>query len=196
MNPKNTSLAGPGAPPFRPRDRAWPVLAALALVLIGSGLLAASAALTHEARLNAGRSTELQLELQRSSKLRSLPVANTGASLDLPPYFTHLSDVEQLVQVAGRQEVKLSALNIRTEHPEKLPLVLRVLEIRIDEEYPRLKTFVSELLARLPHLYLDEIRIEQASESSGKVQASLKFSLVYRSSAMPAGGDKSLKASQ
>jgi hypothetical protein len=35
----------------------------------------------------------------------------------------------------------------------------------------------------MPHLYLDELRIDQGGEASGKVQASLRLSMVYQVSA-------------
>lgn len=160
--------------------RAWPTLAGLSGVLLGLLLLAATA-LVHDQRATAlERGKELRAELERVVDRERRGAAGATTALDLPGYHTHLSDVQRLIQTATEQAVRLGALQFRTDRLEKLPYTVRVAEFRVDEDYPRLKSFVAELLRRLPHAYLDELRVDQAGDANGKVQANLRLSFVYQ----------------
>jgi len=110
------------------------------------------------------------------------PPAIDGASLVLPAYSSHLDDVSLLLTLAKEQGVSLGPINYRSEARPPLPVVVRMLDLRIEEEYPKLKGFVAELLKRMPHLYLEEIRVEQGNAATSKVQATVKLSFAYETS--------------
>lgn len=178
--------AGTGS---RPARRAWPVLAALICMLSGLLMLAGTAYLRGQRPATIEQAKQLRTQLaQASSRVERSAVLDPEATLNVPHFYAHLSDVETLIRVSQQQTVRLSALQFRSDRVENLPYIIRIAEFRIEEDYPRLKTFVAELLNRMPHLYLDELRVDQGGEVSGKVQATLRLSFVYQAGAdQPAG---------
>lgn len=161
--------------------RSWPMAVALVAIVLGLALVAAAAYLRKERLAALAGAQSLQAELARASaRARSAPAAGPSAGPDLPLYASHLADVEKLIRTSADQSVRLGALQFRTDRVEKLPYVVRVAEFRVEEDYPRLKAFVAELLRRLPHAYLDELRVDQGGDVKGKVQATLRLSFVYQ----------------
>lgn len=175
-------------------SRAWPALAGCAAILLGIGLLAASAYLREQKAAALQGHHALKAELaQASERARHAPQPGQTAGPDLPLYQSHLADVEKLIRTSTDQAVRMGALQFRTDRVEKLPYIVRVAEFRVEEDYPRLKAYVAELLRRLPHAYLDEFRVDQAGGANGKVQATLRLSFVYQGPA-PQAGDTSRAA--
>ncbi|MDB5870673.1 MAG: hypothetical protein JWQ07_115 [Ramlibacter sp.] len=159
---------------------AWPVVAGALAFIVGILMLAGAAYLHSRARI-----------LLDSDPVQPLPAAQaeagasaTAAPIDLlsglPPYRTHTDDVSALLKIASQQAVTIRSAEYRSDASPSLPVVFRVADIRMDEEYPRIKAFVAETLKRMPHVSLDEIRIDQASASAGKLQVSLRLSFAYR----------------
>lgn len=164
----------------------WPVLAGVATFVVGLILLGAAAFFYRQAH-----------KLVESAAQASPPGqeiharTNTGASsgeafaAQLPALGTHLDDVGLLFRLATEQGVHIGPITYRSEANPTLPVTLRLAELHMDEEYPKLKAFVAELLRQMPHLYLEEIRVEQGAASS-KVQATLKLSFAYQGGKGPA----------
>ena len=161
--------------------RSWPLMAAVAAIVIGIAMVAATAYLRTQLAAAQAGDQSLQAELARASaRARNAPATSPSAGPDLPLYASHLADVEKLIRTSADQSVRLGALQFRTDRVEKLPYLVRVAEFRVEEDYPRLKAFVAELLRRLPHAYLDELRVDQGGDAKGKVQATLRLSFVYQ----------------
>lgn len=174
LNPASTAVAEE-----MPRRRFALVALALLLVLAAVAMMLAAAYLRERQGETLARSKALRVEAQRSFGAVGPKSPVDSEPLDVPVLGMHLKDVEALVRLADQQSVRLGALQFRSEGIDKSPYVLRVAEFRVEEEYPRLKTFLGELLSRLPHAYLDEVRVERGADPSGKVQASLRLSIVY-----------------
>jgi hypothetical protein len=158
----------------------WPVLAGLAAFVIGL-LILASAAYLHRQAKKLVESTAHVAATQESPGTPS-PGA-TGAEAfasQLPLLATHLDDVGLMLQLAKGQGVNVGPITYRSEVNAALPVVLRQAELHVDEEYPKVKAFIAELLRKMPHVYLEEVRVEQAATPS-KVQATLKLSFAYQS---------------
>jgi len=73
----------------------------------------------------------------------------------------------------------------QTSNPS-LQVLVRTLDIRIHEDYPRLKGFVADLLGNMPHVSLQEIRVERKDAAVTQGQVLLKLSFVYQASGIPA----------
>lgn len=98
----------------------------------------------------------------------------------LPPLSSHLEDVSALLSLASSHQVALGSVSYSTESAAPLPLTVRHAELRVNEDYPKLKAFIAEVLLTMPHLYLDDIRFESGAAST-KLLTTLRLSLVYRS---------------
>lgn len=160
--------------------RAWPVLAGLAAMLAGIALLFASTRVEERKHAVVERTKQLRSELAvaRAANLRG-ETRPRETALEVPPASMQLVDVEALVRVAEHSNVRLGSLQFRSEPIPNTPYLVRTAEFRIEEEYPRMRAFLAELLGRIPHLYLDELRVDQAAQADGKVQANVRMSFVY-----------------
>lgn len=163
----------------------WPVAIGLGGFLAGLLMLAASLVLSLQAE-GLGRASDAPAISERSES-RAAVQARTGRepAFDAPRYETHLDDVALIFGLATEHGVILGPVDYRTEVQSTLPVVVRTLDLRLAEDYSRFKPFVADLLARVPHLYLQEIRIDRGSVETSKTQITLKLSLVYRINDQP-----------
>lgn len=163
----------------------WPVLAGLGALVLGLLMLGGTAILYRQAH-------QLIESMPQVAPTASDPVATNASSpvaafmSQMPPVSTHLDDVGFLFKLAKERSVSIGPISYRTQAGSPLPVVMRMLDLRVEEEYPKLKAFVAELLRQMPHLYLEEIRVEQGSAATSKAQFTLKLSFVYQSSPAPA----------
>ena len=178
--------------PGLPRNRFLPVVDALASIALGAAMLLLAGFLDSQTRAATERADQLKRELANSAGTSRMATPAKVQVLDVPPYYTHLSDVEKVLRIAEQHRVRLGTLNFRSEPVEKAGVILRVMEVRAEDEYFRMKVLIAEMLTQVPHLYLEEIRIDQAAESATKVQAALKLAFVYRA-ATPLQGSGSDK---
>jgi len=180
MTPVQPSSARLRPSPSRLR-RVWPVLAALALLLAGMAMTVSAAFL--ESRWAATREStrRVRLELSQVVERSKVPRPTGGArSVDVPLLQTQLTDLRTLFQIAERQGVRLGTVQFRSEPVRDAPYLVRTLEFRLEEDYPRTKALLAALLGSMPHLYLDELRVDQGGDATGKLQTTLRLSLVYQ----------------
>jgi hypothetical protein len=154
----------------------WPVIAGLACIVAGLAMLGGAAYLNQRA----GALTRPAAAAASAPPAPTPMQRHDNAVLVAPPSFTHLDDLGALFRIAKHQGVALGPITYSSEPVASLPVLMRVVELRVDEDYPKLKSFVAELLRGMPHAYLREIRVEQANAASARVQASLKLSFVYQ----------------
>ena len=160
------------------RRAGWPVALGLAASVAGLLMIAASLVLVSPAGSPAADPGG------RTPKLRGASPATTRAApaddFNAPGAETHLDDLAAIFATATEHGITLGAVDYRTEAQMSLPVLVRTLDIRLAEDYPKFKPFVADLLARIPHLYLREIRIDRGSVEASRAQITLKLSLVYR----------------
>lgn len=102
------------------------------------------------------------------------------SDLHAPLYATHLDDVAQIFALAKVHGIVLGQIDYRNEPNSSLPIRVRTLDLHIAEDYPKFKPFVADLLATMPHLFLQEIRVERGNAETSKAQITLKVSLIYK----------------
>lgn len=172
------------------RRRASPVMAGLCCVVLGLLMLAGAAYLRAQRVAAAEQATELRTQLQQAVARMAERKPAAGTALDVPLAYAHVADVETMVRIAKQQGIRLGALQFRPDATPQPPYVVRTAEFRIEEDYAQLKTFLAELLGRLPHMYLDELRVDQSAGAGNKVQATLRMSFVYHGGMEPETGAK------
>lgn len=158
----------------------WPVLVGIAAFVVGVLVIGGAALLQRQAQRLVQSTAQMAAVQQLPATSSPIAAGAQAFAAQLPPLGTHLDDVGLMFQLAKGQGVTMGPITYRSESSDSLPVVLRLAELQVDEEYPKVKAFVAELLRKIPHVYLEEIRVEQAAVPS-KVRATLKLSFAYRS---------------
>ena len=161
----------------------WP--AVLACVLsVGALASLAGAWYAHTQLLETNRSIAA---MQRTQKT---VVRNPSASIEplplAPPDALFLDDLRAIFALAKKFGVALGVVEYKTERSDKLPLTMRTIELKVKEDYPKIKGFLSQILADLPFASLQEIRVERTDGLTAQGTLLIRLMLVYKSQDMVA----------
>lgn len=160
----------------------WPV--ALSMLLLGAAL--ASLAGTWWIQQQVRRVNVQVLAVQ--AKQAATYAQGTPSGEDVLPYPSesqYLEDLAGLFKAAKAVGISLGVVDYKTERSDKLPLVLYSLDIKIKEDYPKVKSFLSQVLADMGHVSLQELRVERPDASAGQGLMLLRLMMIYQAS--PAG---------
>ncbi|MFN7864049.1 MAG: hypothetical protein ACK5N7_12190 [Curvibacter sp.] len=168
------------------RQAGWPALVGLLATVVGLALLLAAWPIDRQTRrLYESRTTAPTVDTGGGAQARQFARA-TEAHFTIPEDQTHIEDLEKLFKLAKAQGVQIGTVEYRQSPNPSLQVTVRTLEVRIQEDYPRLKVFLADLLGNMPHMSLQEIRVDRKDASTPQGQVLLKLSFVYRVSGMPA----------
>lgn len=169
---------GAGLEPLRALG--WPVLCGVGLMLVGALLLG----LSHQLRL---QKTTLQLELKQTQKPGPKLAVNPvrGVPVIFPPSADYTADLAQIFDIAKSLGIVLASGDYRDADPTALGLDTRLVDLRITENYGKLKEFLASVLNAMPHAAVQELRIERKDGTAVKHQIFLKLAFVYS----PRAGD-------
>lgn len=166
------------------RQIGWPPLLGLLASMTGLALLLAAWQVNQQARhLRAPEATP-SLWTSDGTQARQFARA-TDAIFTIPEDRTHIDDLDRLFKLAKSKGVQIGTVEYRQTPSPSLQALVRTLDVRIHEDYPRLKGFVAELLGSMPHVSLQEIRVERKDATVTQGQVLLKLSFVYRASNTP-----------
>lgn len=168
----------------------WPVLAGLCAGICGLLMLAATWHIQGQTNELLAASSQVISKQTNDAKLSRQPSQSIEPIFSVPEQNTHLADLGRLFKLAKDKGVNLGAIEYRVEPSTTLPILVRTLNLRVNEEYPKLKGFVAELLNAFPHVSLQEIRIERKDDAALQEHVMLKLSFLYQSP------QKNLPASQ
>ncbi len=174
---------------FKPGFQAnWPLLAGLCAGMCGLLMLVMSWYFQRQAHQPLAATPPVlsnQVPAPRTPSLLPPPSETTFVA---PAPNTHLDDLARLFKLARDRGVNIGTIEYRFETTAALPLLIRTLDLRINEDYPKLKIFVAELLNAMPHAALQEIRVERKDTAASPAQIMLKLSFVYQATAKNAVG--------
>lgn len=167
------------------RQAGWPTLVGLLAAACGLVVLAAA--------LHFDRQTRSLHSLEASTGLGPPGDATanhqfaraTEAILTVPEDGTHIDDLSRLFKLAKTKGIHIGTVEYRQEQNPSLQVLIRTLDIRIHEDYPKLKGFVAELLGAMPHASLQEIRVDRKDATALQGQVLLKLAFVYRAPGTP-----------
>lgn len=159
----------------------WPAVLAFVLLLAAFAALA-GAWYAHTLMLETNRSIAA---MQRAQKkvVRNLPASNEPLPM-APPDALFLDDLRAIFALAKKFGVSLGVVEYKTERSDKLPLTMRTIELKVKEDYPKIKGFLSQLLADLPFASLQEIRVERTDGLAAEGTLLIRLMLVYKSQDM------------
>lgn len=154
----------------------WPALLGIALVLAGLLLMA----LTYRLEIKRHDLQKKIPEVERSnvrmdaSRLRPVPAV-------LPIPSTYTADLTQIFDLAKSQGIVLTSGDYRDADRAVIPIDIRVVDLRLNESYTKLKEFLAAILNTMPHAAVQELRIERKDSATTRHQVLLKIALVYAS---------------
>ncbi len=168
------------------RQAGWPTLAGLLAFVAGLAVLLAAWQYEQQARrLNAPETSARTGVPGETGQARQFARA-TESIFTIPEDKTHIDDLDRLFKLAKAKGVQIGTVEYRQTSNPSLQVLVRTLDIRIHEDYPRLKGFVADLLGNMPHVSLQEIRVERKDAAVTQGQVLLKLSFVYQASGIPA----------
>lgn len=156
----------------------WPaVLACVLLAAAGASL--AGAWYAHTRLLETNQSIAAMQRTQKTV-VRALPASNDPLPL-APSDTLFLDDLRAIFALAKKFGVSLGVVEYKTERSDKLPLTMRTIELKVKEDYPKIKSFLSQLLADLPFASLQEIRVERTDGLATQGTLLIRLMLIYKS---------------
>jgi hypothetical protein len=89
-------------------------------------------------------------------------------------------DLEAIFLSAERHGVRLNKGEYQLKQEAGAPLIALRATFPIKADYRHLKDFTSDVLKTLPHAAMEELRMARSDASNPVLDASVRFSLVYR----------------
>lgn len=163
----------------------WPTLGGLLAAVCGLAVLVAAWNFDQQARRLNSPEASSQLGTPGNSHASRQFARATEAIFTVPEDSTHLDDLNRLFKLAKTKGIQIGTVEYRQEHNPSLQVLIRTLDMRIHEDYPKLKGFVAELLSAMPHASLQEIRVDRKDATSLQGQMLLKLAFVYRAPGTP-----------
>lgn len=157
-------------------SKAWPTTFGLALLFAAGLTLCVAAYVAKEASSVAAIVRQFD---HRLNSISAAPAASQLPDVALPEPSLQLEDVATLLRTLERHKVKPSEILYGTEQPAT-GVTMKVVDLKLNEEYSTLKETISDLLRKLPNCYLDTIQIDQESHESARVRSALRFRLAYK----------------
>lgn len=163
------------------RSLGWPALLGISLALAGILLIAVSRQLQL-------KQIELQTRSLKADRAIQPPNSNYARSMPavLPNPSDYTADLARIFDIAKSQGIVLSSGDYRDADRVALPIDVRVVDLRFNESYTKLKEFLAAVLNSMPHSAVQEVRIERKDSVAARHQVLLKLALVYASTEVKA----------
>lgn len=163
----------------------WPTWIGLLAALGGLAMLGATWHYSRQVRALTAQDSVAAVDAEGSPSATRQFARATEPTFIVPQDSTHLDDLKYLFKLAKAKGVSIDTVEYYQEPDAALRVLVRTMDIRVHEDYPKLKGFVAELLAAMPHAALQEIRVERKDARATQGQVLLKLALVYRAEPSP-----------
>lgn len=162
------------------RRLGWPAIVACLLAVSGCAALVGAWWVNHQLLLTR-QSISI---LQRTQQFSPVVAPVTVDPLPLAPKDAlYLEDLKAILALAKKFNITLGAIEYKTERSDKLPLTLRTIELKVKEDYAKVKGFLSQVLADFPFASLQEIRVERTDGLNAQGVLLIRLLLVYKTPA-------------
>lgn len=157
------------------RSWGWPTLTGMALSATGIVLVLTSHHLRSEHKILQQRNNvaERMASKLNSSNVRPIPAI-------LPSDVNYTADLARIFDIAKDHGIALGSGDYRDADRMAIPVDIRLVGLRFEEGYPKLKEFLAALLNTMPHVAVEDLRIERKDSLATRHRVTLKLALVYR----------------
>lgn len=163
----------------------WPALIGVLAAIGGLGMLGATWHYSRQISALTEQATAIATDSAASPGTTRRFARATEPTFIVPRDSTNLDDLKYLFKLAKAKGVSVDTVEYHQEPDLTLQVLVRTLDIRVHEDYPKLKGFIAELLAAMPHATLQEIRVDRKDARTAQGQVLLKLAFVYRSEMPP-----------
>lgn len=169
------------------RRASWPLhrrlgrFGPLAVLVLAVALAAAA---WHAMRRPAIDASIQRLE-QQARELRQLrsrldPATAQETLRALPPMRQHPADLRTVFEVADAHRIELASGEYQLRSLPESSLVTVSATFPLTAGYPEVKSFTRSLLEQLPHVALDDLRLERSHIGSRELQVRVRLSFHYQ----------------
>lgn len=155
----------------------WPYQLACVLLVVAAATSASAWAMHHHVQELSARLLALQSRPQAVQA--STPPVYESLSM-APQDSQYLQDLGLLFQLGKEAGVSFGVIEYKSETNTKAPLIVRTIDLRANEDYPKIKGLISRVLHEMPHAALQEIRIERKDAQADQGAMLIKLSLLYQ----------------
>lgn len=163
----------------------WPTVLGLLATLGGVAMLGTAWHYRGQVRELTEPGTVVAADNSRQPSTTRQFARATEATFIVPQDNSHLDDLKYLFKLAKAKGINIDTVEYHQEPDLALQVVVRTMDVRVHEDYPKLKGFVAELLASMPHAALQEIRVDRKDARTPQGQVLLKLAFVYRAEMPP-----------
>ena len=164
------------------RRLGWPGLAAVAMAVLALAVLAGLPALQRSSAQ--ARQALEQRRAALPARAASAPAGERDPLRDFaaafPPPSQSQADLAAVFASAERARVTLAKGDYAVQDEAGSPFVAYVISFPVHETYASIKDFTAAVLEALPHAALDEMRMSRPDAEGLVLDATLRFTLVYR----------------
>lgn len=160
------------------RSWGWPTLTGMALAAAGIVLVLTSHHLRSEHRILQQRNIAVERMAPKLplSNVRPIPAILPGA-------VNYTADLARIFDIAKDHGIALGSGDYRDADRVAIPVDIRLVDLRFEESYPKLKEFLAALLNTMPHVAVEDLRVERKDNLATRHRVTLKLALVYRTNA-------------
>ena len=155
----------------------WPTLTGVALGAAGMVLVLTSHHLRSELKI---------LQQRNNTGERTAPRPNPGNVRPIPAILpgavSYTADLARIFDIAKDHGIALGSGDYRDADRVAIPVDIRLVDLRFEESYPKLKEFLAALLNTIPHVAVEDLRVERKDSLATRHRVTLKLALVYRTS--------------
>lgn len=146
--------------------------------------LALAGAAWHAMRRPAIDASIQKLELQARELRQLRPRLDPATALQtlraLPPMRQHPADLRTVFEVADAHRIDLASGEYQMRSLSESSLVTVSATFPLSAGYPEVKAFTRSLLERLPHVALDDLRLERSHIGSRELQVRVRLTFHYQ----------------
>jgi hypothetical protein len=114
----------------------------------------------------------------------TVPMATSPMTKQLDTFFSAVPRVQQVSQaietlftVADNYRISLQEVAYRDEYKSGEPILYYTIDFTVQNSYPKIKTFLTALLAAMPYVALEQISFDRDSIDTSQIQTQFKFKL-------------------
>lgn len=161
----------------------WPWVIAIALLLCALAESLGSFWLDDQSQQLDQQTLQLSRQYQSDTKMRTAAQwqLQTGVETIGSSEQHYLQDLNHFFQIAKDAGITIGMVDYQVQANDKVPLTVRIVEMRLTEDYPKVKGFISAVLQQLPNASLQEISVDRKDALTAQASTALKFSFVYAS---------------
>jgi hypothetical protein len=117
-------------------------------------------------------------EVAKTTIMAETPESPVNTVLSSAPEVKQVTyAIETLFSIASKHQLKLEEVMYQSQDTKKVPLLIYAIDFSVEQRYPRIKAFITDLLQALPYLALEQVSFEREEIRASQIRSDLRFIL-------------------